>query len=343
MTDSVFSDAACGVGTRKQAGDWSLFLLLVSLASLLPFAIAPLASHVVPKESPALYTYTLMAFLGSNAHVASTGWFYTDPQMRGHFRSHPLRYVVIPIALVLGSAAAFHFLPLTAAYYIVAAFVAWQLWHYQKQNVGLLSFIAAGTGKAPLSAWERRTLMLSAIAGILGFFDVNQAPPIGLSGLFPPLHQAGLVLYLLVPVAFCLALIESPALRANRLRLAFFGFGALFFAPTFLFADSLSALTGYAIAHGLQYFVFMGFVSAAGSRPLASTLKLLLIAVCGGLVLDWATRAPYLPDLPAGMAIYGAFLGVVMAHFVVDAGVWRLREPFQRGYMREKFHFVFSR
>jgi len=32
-----------------------------------------------------------------------------------------------------------------------------------------------------------------------------------------------------------------------------------------------------------------------------------------------------------------------MAHFVLDAGLWRLRQPFQRRYMRERFHFVFDR
>lgn len=343
MTDSVFNDTVYRAGEKRQTNDWSIFLLLVALASLLPFAVAPLASHVIPQESPALYAYTLMAFLGSNAHVASTGWFYTDPEMRTHFRAHPLRYFVVPFALVSGSAAAFYFLPVSVAYYIVAGFVCWQLWHYQKQNVGLLSFIAAGTGKVPLSTWERRTLMLSAIAGILGFFDVNQAPPVSLSNLFEPLHHVGLGLYLLVPIAFGIALVRCPALRTNKLRLAFFGLGTLFFAPTFLFSDSLSALAGYAIAHGLQYFVFMGFVSAGNSRPVASCFKLLFIAVCGAFILDWATKAPYQADFPAGMALYGAFLGVVMAHFIIDAGVWRLREPFQRHYMRKKFHFIFGR
>ena len=47
--------------------------------------------------------------------------------------------------------------------------------------------------------------------------------------------------------------------------------------------------------------------------------------------------------MPYGFALYGAFLGTVMTHFVLDAGLWRLREPFQRKYMRQKFYFVFDR
>ena len=43
---------------------------------------------------------------------------------------------------------------------------------------------------------------------------------------------------------------------------------------------------------------------------------------------------------PVARAVYGAYLGVVMAHFVIDAGVWRLSEPFQRGYMARRFPFI---
>ena len=44
-----------------------------------------------------------------------------------------------------------------------------------------------------------------------------------------------------------------------------------------------------------------------------------------------------------GPALKDLFIGGVMAHFLVDAGIWRPREPFQRGYRRRKFYFVFER
>jgi hypothetical protein len=31
-----------------------------------------------------------------------------------------------------------------------------------------------------------------------------------------------------------------------------------------------------------------------------------------------------------------------MAHFVIDAKVWRMREPLQRQLLRERFGFLFS-
>jgi hypothetical protein len=349
MTDIVF-DAAANVGTRKHANAWWLFLILISAATLLPFAVVPLASHVVPEGNSALYVYSAIGFLGANFHVASTGWFYTDPEIRSLFRAHPVRYLIVPCVLVLGSAAAFYLLDQSPRLYLVAGFICWQLWHYQKQNVGVLSFIAAGTDGTPLSIWERRTLGLSAIAGILGFFSVAQAGPpslsagpMSLSAEFLLLHQIGAAICWLLPIVFCFAVVKNPVLRTNKLRLLFFLFGTLFFFPTFVFTDSLSELAGYGMAHGLQYLVFMGFVSVGKHKAMTSLVKLLIIATCGALILDRAASAQSWPDFSYGYAIYGAFVGVVMAHFVLDTGIWRLREPFQRGYMRKKFYFVFDR
>jgi len=343
MTDTAFGDAAGSLATRKHANEWGLFLALVSCVTLAPFAAAPLVSHVIPQDSSALYVYAALVFLGANFHVASTGWFYTDPEMRSHFRARPVRYIVVPCLLVSGSAATFYFVDRALLPYFVISFLCWQLWHYQKQNIGLLSFIAAGTDGAPLSIWERRTLALAAFAGILGLFSILQMGPPYLAAAFLRFHSVGMALYCLVPVAFCIAVVNNPALRANRIRLLFFLITALFFFPTFVFSDSTSALAGYAIAHGLQYLVFMGFVSASKGKTTVSLIKLLAIATFGGIILDRAADARDWLERPYELAIYGAFLGLVMTHFVLDAGIWRLRESFQRNYMRKAFYFVFDR
>jgi hypothetical protein len=263
--------------------------------------------------------------------------------MHSHFRARPLRYLIVPALLIAASAALFQFTSSSIRPWLLAAFFCWQLWHYQKQNVGLLSFVAAGTDGGPLSAWERRTLMLAAIAGILGFFSLAK---IGLSAFAAEtawLHRVGAAVYLLVPVALGVAIAKTPALRTNMLRLAFLVLGSAFFLPTFLFSDAISATLSYAMAHGLQYLVFMGVVSLGHRNPIASVFLLLGLATIGALGLNAAVLAPDISDFTWGFAAYGAFLGVVMAHFVLDAGIWRLREPFQRDYMREKFYFVFDR
>ena len=37
---------------------------------------------------------------------------------------------------------------------------------------------------------------------------------------------------------------------------------------------------------------------------------------------------------------FGIFLGAVMAHFVVDAGIWRLREPFVRAFLSQRVGYL---
>lgn len=333
MSDALFDIAL--YPARRHAKAWHLFLVLVAVASLLPFALAPLAASLIPTTSSALLFYATVGFVAANGHVAATGWFLTDRQMRSHFRARPLRYIAVPCFLIVTSSVAYHFLDDLSLVWLSVLFLCWQMWHYQKQNFGLLSFVAAGTDGISLSIWERRTLALSAVAGMLGFFSV--VGDIGLndySTALLHLHRIGLALYLVVPFTFAIALMENPALRTNRLRLLFFLIGTLFFLPTFIFSEPMAALSGYAIAHGLQYLVFMGCVSRK-QGTLMPVIGLFAVAIGGGLALNLSMDGP--------RWLYGVFIGVVMTHFVLDAGIWRLREPFQRIYMKNKFHFVFEK
>lgn len=91
------------------------------------------------------------------------------------------------------------------------------------------------------------------------------------------------------------------------------------------------------IAHGLQYLLLVGMVAAAdGQRP-GRTLRLAVfcnIALAGGAVLGAASHLH--GAAPAGRLLFGAYLGAVMAHFVIDAGLWRLRDPFPRAFLASR-------
>jgi hypothetical protein len=343
MTDSALGVLIGGLPARNHARTWHAFLAAVFLASLLPFVALPFAQHVLPDKDSGLEIVAALTFVGANFHVAASAWFYTDQSLHSHFRGNPLRYLLAPALLIAASAAAFQFAPPLLRGGLLVPFFGWQLWHYQKQNFGLLSFIAAGTDGLPVSVWERRTFALSAAAGIAGFFHLYGVGLPQFSAEFALLHQLGKAVYGLAAIAFCVALARNEALRRNGLRLACFTFGTLFFLPTFLFGDWISATLSYAVAHGLQYMVFMAVVALGRPNPVASLAMLLGLATLGALALNAAILAPGWSDLDYGYALYGAFVGVTMSHFVLDAGLWRLREPFQRRYMRQKFHFVFNR
>ncbi len=343
MTDVVIHGGSLGSGTSARASAWKLFVCLIAIATLLPMVAVPGVQYAIPGTGAALATIALLNFFGANFHVAATGWFYADPAMRPHFKARPLRFFVVPALLIVGAAATFELVSPSRHGYLLAPFFAWQLWHYQKQNIGVLSFIAAGSDRTPLSVWERRCLMLGAVAGIMGFFKLTAFGRSTFGPEFAELHQLGALLYLLAPIAVGIAIVKNPGLRTNPLRLAFLLLGTAFFAPTFIFGDQLAAVVGYALAHGLQYLVFMGVVSTAKPKPVMWFAALLFVALVGAVILNAAAGAIDLESLPFRFAIYGVWVGVTMAHFVIDADIWRLREPFQRKYMREKFHFVFNR
>lgn len=88
------------------------------------------------------------------------------------------------------------------------------------------------------------------------------------------------------------------------------------------------------VAHGLQYLLLVGLVAGggrAGTSRLARLALLANIALVGGAVLSAASHL-HNAD-PAGRLVFGAYLGVVMAHFVIDAGLWRMRDPLARKFL----------
>ena len=119
----------------------------------------------------------------------------------------------------------------------------------------------------------------------------------------------------------------------------------LFFVPVFVFASPYAAVGGLTIAHGAQYLLLMGAVAGGGSPSTASGLSRVLsiallvnIALIGGGMLEVASHLHGHAGLVRGL--YGAYLGVVMAHFVIDAGLWRLRDPFPRKFLASRAPYL---
>jgi hypothetical protein len=123
----------------------------------------------------------------------------------------------------------------------------------------------------------------------------------------------------------------------------------LFFAPAFVFGSPYAAVAGMTIAHGLQYLLLVtliaggaqasadsaspeaGICASTASPRLWRVVRLALlanVAFIGGAALSGASHL-HSAD-PAGRLIFGAYLGVVMSHFVIDAGLWRMRDPLAR-------------
>jgi hypothetical protein len=316
------------------------FFCLLITATVIPFALLPASSHVVPRNASIENLTALTIFLGSGGHVAASFFFYGDPRMRRFMlgRERLARFAAAPLFVIL-LAAVFMMVsePPIRSYGIIIYWI-WQTHHYTRQNQGILSFVSRAEGLS-VGVLERTAITLTGIAGIFAMTTfVTPFRDTVLEGLGWQLHTIGLAVFV-VGWGFFLASTWKVSPRRAPLRGCVGTVLMLFYLPLFLFDDVRSGVMTYAIAHGLQYFVFMYFVAAVPRERLRPRLLALVAFVAlGGFLLEWMQQESPWGDLR--WAVYGAYLGIVMWHFLLDAGVWRLSESFQRAYMSERFSFL---
>ena len=121
-----------------------------------------------------------------------------------------------------------------------------------------------------------------------------------------------------------------------------YGVALLFPLPIFVFSSPYAAVAGMTMAHGLQYLLLIGLV-AAGDEPrkrLGRAASLCALAVLGGVVLNVSSHLH--GDSQPLRLFFGIYLGLLAAHFVVDARIWRLREPFVRAFLSERVGYLVS-
>ncbi len=280
-------------------------VLLTATAVLCVVALAP------PAGTPPVWALSWLLFTGSSVHVASTAWLFTLPAVRAYARGHPARCLWIPAGLAVIAAVAAAAVSPAAFQWLLLPYFGWQFFHYQKQNVGMAALAASAQRVGPLLPAERRPLLLaggSAIAALA-------ARP-GLLGLqVAPFTRA---LFPLAGVAYCVAVVAGLVAIARRPRSRRpAGFCAtyltcmFFVLPVFGFSSPYAAVGGMTVAHGLQYLLLVSLI--AGGRAPAGT--------------------------SAG-ARPSAYLGVVMAHFVIDGGLWRMRDPLARRFVSAHLPFL---
>jgi hypothetical protein len=100
----------------------------------------------------------------------------------------------------------------------------------------------------------------------------------------------------------------------------------VFMAPVFVFHHAQGAVTGMVVAHGLQYLWVVRWRSrqarmAASSTGWQATIAVIVGGVLGGSLLE-AMSELHSAQAVVTRALYGAYLGLVMGHFSVDAVLW---------------------
>ncbi|GAB4006074.1 hypothetical protein GCM10028772_15350 [Nocardioides ultimimeridianus] len=318
------------------------------LGATLVLTIAPFVAAVALAPPPGARPGSALVwllFVGSSTHVGATAWFYTVPEVRGHIRRHRSRYVVVPVLLVLGTAAAAVVTP--SAWFLDAllGYFGWQFLHFQKQNLGIAALAARSLRLPGLTQIERRALIGAGCGGILALVGhpalLQLAPDLVVPGLF----SAGAVVFAASVAVGVAAVWRRPPGARSPAFVAVYAVSLLFFAPVFAFSSPYAAVAGLTIAHGLQYLLLLGMLAGApvesATGPQLGVLLLVNGALVAGLLLNQASHLHTAHGLPR--AIYGAYLGLVMAHFVVDAGLWRLRDEFPRAFLGRRLPYLLGR
>lgn len=320
---------------------WNTFVYLLLAATIIPLVFFPFSVRFHHDAPSLIIISSFINFIGGTVHVGATGFFYVDASVQNFFKQHRWRYYYIPCLLTVVTGILYSIAGKNVAY-IMMFYFAWQTYHYQKQNYGILSFIAAATDKIRPSFFEKCVLESSVWLGILGLLKIyNLTNDTFLQPFTTNIYDFAKYAFWIVPIFYLLSIIKNSLLLKNPLRLLFLALGGVFYLPTFLFTDSSSAILGYALGHGLQYIVFMFFVSSSKSDKDLRVIWLTMIALFGGCIL--ALLGDQSIWLLGNKFIFGAYLGLIMAHFVIDAGIWKLRYPFQREYIKNAFTFVFNR
>jgi hypothetical protein len=297
---------------------------------------------------------SVLLFLGLG-HVPATLLLYVDKGFLPLVGASRTRYIYLPIALIVASGVVFTVGGPILRVYSSLAFIAWQAYHYGRQNIGVYAFAGIAHGWRPEKE-ERWALQVTTLCGVFGTFKVLGMPaaPTYLSETFELLYRAGLVVFAGVLVLSVGMYVKNRS-RFTLSKAAFFFTLLLFFLPLFLSSGIDGTFFSYAIAHGFQYIAFVAVVSASvgmreGRRGISGAMVVvaaLIVAI--GVVgacsadlkgIDWINGNGLVAtaiDFAAGIG-----MGATMAHFVIDAGAWKLSRPSVRSYVARRFGFLFE-
>jgi MFS family permease len=332
------------------------FLLALLLSTWIPMLFFISLAHLDAAYFSIRSMKSLFLFLGT-AHVPATFFFYTDRNFSHIVRGHKARYIYFPLALTIGAGLLVAFSNTQTQAYLFLVFWAWQAFHYGRQNLGIYSFTAIAQSAGAPDKLEKLAIDLATVCGILGTFRVlgMGVAPEYLRPLLDQLYRLGMFGYSGV-IVFSLYVYAKNFERTTLLKSIFFWTLVLFFLPIYLSNDINVTFLSYAIAHGLQYIIFMGIVSFnseegehARAARIRSALILMALMVMLGLIFYHAGTFKSFEFVKSnGLLVwsfdflFGAVLGATMAHFVIDAGAWRLSKQPQREYMTKRFGFILA-
>jgi hypothetical protein len=308
---------------------WLIVTVLASAGALV------VAALLAPRRgAPLGSVLAMLLFVGYAMHVAASGWLIRFREVRACARRHRVRFMVIPPLLVVAGASLVPFLDTAVLECGLEAFFAWQLFHYTKQNVGIASLAFTSHGAGSLRVGERRSIMVAGWCGVGAFVARPALLNLRAVPSSPVLFHAATIGFVVAVVGGVIAFARRPAQARSFWLGAGYAVALCFTAPIYLVNAPYGAIGGMTIAHGLQYLILVSTIAVgpSGERKRWSTIGTLIVVTLVGAAAIHAT-SHLSASMGGARSIFGLYLGIIAAHFVTDAGLWKLRDPAARAFV----------
>jgi hypothetical protein len=294
----------------------TVFNVLILLSLAVPLLIYFIHTFFTTNNIWLLFIF-LVPLIGGLAgtHVFATAYLYFDRDLSVGVPNQRLKLYLVPIALVALNILAVTAMPLGLLMWFMVIYVHYALFHFGRQNIGVLNFSFLSTRRLSVLPEEKLILNAVTLCGMLAalklfvpglMLDPNKyhfdlAP---LESVIPVLYGLGMLLYVVVVVYGAIHFLGHRS-RFGGYRTAVYWMCVFWYAPIYLFPSyPMLNFALFTTSHGLQYLVFLGFhaysvscVRARASsafkedqRPLALTVAVSLLPamlLTGSMVVAW--------------------------------------------------------
>jgi hypothetical protein len=322
-----------------------VFQYLLLGATLLPFA-----TPLLPQSSVILALVFVIGLIGGT-HVPATAYLFFSRDICAGVPNWKWTIVVAPLILI---ALVFIFclaMPTQALMAFMLIYIHFGIWHFGRQNLGVVSFSVRIGRARPMNPFERHTINAGVLAGMCAAYTAFGPSlllhptlfPLPVSAAAPYLEKlwyVGAAVYaVLIPIVFyhIWNSRENYDLPSAFLYLS----GVLFFLSLFLTTNPVLAVGAWSMAHGLQYQLFLIFHAKSRMRTTVAGLLpgvVLILAATAGYLL-WTTYPSWSP-LWLARTGGAAVVGINLAHYWVDMFLWRFQTPERRAWLREHYSFL---
>lgn len=333
------------------------FLFFMVFATVGPVALALLHLNTQGGLSFAGGSTLRMLELLAAPHVFTTLYLLVDYRDLVGVPRPMLTLLAIPILLMATTAIVLITCPVWLVTGFMLFYTFFGMWHFGRQNFGVVAFATRISQGRPMDRFERHALNAGNIAGLLAGYHIfapvmfllkpetwpQDLTPI--DPVFSLLWYGGIAIYAMLIPAMIWRIVTQWR-KYDLMSLLILLGCVFFFLPTYLSSNPLLALVSWAVAHGLQYVLILGFhaVGRASARPGRIGLwPLLLFTACvvGG-VLIWRTSGRLQldgDDLEIRLAV-SAVVALTLAHYWVERYLWKFSSPERRAWLEQSFRFL---